>query len=290
VGLEDFAMKHASEFLPAAVCAAVLLLTNSAEGFEPIPPGPDKVVAITKGSGSFLGISVLEIDADRAKALNLKEERGVEITRVEDDSPALKSGLKVGDVVLDYNGQRVEGVAQFIRMVHETPAGREVKLAISRAGSLQTIAVKTGMRKVVISRVGDPNVIEIPRLELPDIRMPDVPRAYMSWRTTVAGIDAESLDSQLAEYFGVKEGVLVRAVSKGSAAEKSGLKAGDVIVKIDDSRISTPREIANSVRAARPKKTIPLQIIRERREVNLTLALEDAADQPAAMPRRSIRP
>ena len=60
----------------------------------------------------------------------------------------------------------------------------------------------------------------------------------MSWRSSVAGIEAESLDSQLAEYFGVKEGVLVRSVVRGSAAEKSGLRAGDVIVKVDDTRIS----------------------------------------------------
>jgi serine protease Do len=282
-------MTNASELLPAA-CAVVFLFTGSVEAFEPFSPFQEKSTTITKASGSFLGISVLEIDSDRAKTLNLKEERGVEITRVEDDSPAAKSGLKVGDVVLEYNGQRVEGVAQFIRMVHETPAGREVKLAISRSGSLQTVAVKTGARKLLIARTGDSAVIEIPKLELPDIRVADAPRAYMSWRSTVAGIDAESLDSQLAEYFGVKEGVLVRAVSRGSSAERSGLKAGDVIVKVDDSRVSTPREIARVVRAARSKKTVPLQVVRERREVNLTLTLEDSPDQPVAIPRRSVRP
>ena len=78
--------------------------------------------------------------------------------------------------------------------------------------------------------------------------MPDVPRAFMSWRTSVAGIEAESLDSQLAEYFGVKEGVLVRSVVRGSAAEKSGLRAGDVIVKIDYNRVTSPREIPATIR------------------------------------------
>ena len=248
----------------------------------PLPPGP-----LTKTSGSFLGISVLEIDAERAKALNLKEEHGVEITRVEDDSPAAKGGLKVGDVVLEYNGQRVEGVAQFIRMVHETPAGRDVKLSISRSGAPQTLAVKTVARKTVLARAGDGAVIEIPRLELPDIRMPDVPRAYMSWRSTVVGIEAESLDAQLAEYFGVKEGVLVRSVVKGSAAEKAGLKAGDVIVKVDDARITTPREISSTIRSAAAKKSVPVQIVRERKEVSLTLAIEDN-DYPSAIRPRSI--
>jgi serine protease Do len=264
--------------LPLAV--AVALLGGPAPAFE---PAPDKVVVINKGSGSFLGISVLEIDADRAKAHSLKEERGVEVTRVEEDSPASKGGLKVGDVVLEYNGQRVESVAQFIRMVQETPAGREVKLAISRSGAMQTLAVRTGARKALLTRAD--GMIDIPRLEMPDIRFSDVPRAHMSWRSTVAGIEGESLDSQLAEYFGVKEGVLVRSIVKGSAADKAGLKAGDVIVKVDETRVTTPRDISSSVRAA-GRKTVPVQIVRERREQTLTLPVEDP-DAPNAMPRRS---
>jgi serine protease Do len=279
-------MSFVSRFLTGSLAAAALLATGAA-AFEPFQPfEPDKTVVVTKPGGSFLGISVLEIDADRAKALNLKEERGVEVTRVEDDSPAAKSGLKIGDVVLEYNGQRVDSVAQFIRMVHETPAGREVRLGISRSGATQTLAVKTVARKALLGRT-DSTVIEIPRMEMPDVRIPDLPRAFMTWRSTVAGIEAESLDSQLAEYFGVKEGVLVRSVARGSAADKAGLKAGDVIVKVDDNRVTTPREIATSVRSAATRKTVPVQIVRERRELTITLGIDDA-DAPNAIPRRSI--
>ncbi len=78
--------------------------------------------------GTYLGVNLAEIDANRAKELKLKEDYGVEITRVEENSPAEKAGLKAGDVVLEYNGQRVEGMEQFGRMVRETPPGREVKL------------------------------------------------------------------------------------------------------------------------------------------------------------------
>lgn len=89
---------------------------------------------------SFIGVMVQEIDGHRAKALKLPEEAGVEVTRIEPDSPAETAGLKVGDVVLHYNGQRVEGMEQFSRLVHETPPGREVKLDIYRNGAPQTIA------------------------------------------------------------------------------------------------------------------------------------------------------
>src|SRR4051794_740069 len=87
--------------------------------FEPQPdPAP---VVIARTSGSFLGVGVAELTPERTKTLNLRDEYGVEITRVEDDSPASKAGLKTGDVVLEYNGQRVEGLEQFMRLVRETP-------------------------------------------------------------------------------------------------------------------------------------------------------------------------
>src|SRR5579864_4276068 len=79
------------------------------------------------GGGSYLGVNLAEIDSARAKELKLKEPSGVEITRVEEASPAEKAGLKPNDVVLEYNGQRVEGMEQFGRLVRETPGGREVK-------------------------------------------------------------------------------------------------------------------------------------------------------------------
>ena len=152
-------MKQVQKWAQTAGIAVALATGEAGWTFEPPqppPPPPPERVIISKGSGSFLGIGVQEIDADRAKALNLREERGVEVTRVEDDSPAAKGGIKTGDVVLEYNGERVEGVEQFMRMVRETPPGREVKLSIARNGSPQQLTMKTGSRKTwMTSRYGD---------------------------------------------------------------------------------------------------------------------------------------
>jgi serine protease Do len=283
-------MDNVQKWAQAGILGVALVTGQVGWTYEPpqppIPPAPDRVV-VTRGSGSFLGIGVQEIDSDRAKALNLREEHGVEVTRLEDDSPAAKGGIKVGDVVLQYNGERVEGVEQFMRMVRETPPGREVKLSIARNGAPQQLSMKTGSRKTwMTARYGES--VDFPRIEIPEINVPDVPRAFMSWRSSIVGIEAESLDSQLAEYFGVKEGVLVRSVVRGSAAEKSGLRAGDVIVKIDDSPVTSPREISASIRSKRGKKTVPVQIIRDKREVTIQLAVEDqASEMYHAMPKRT---
>lgn len=245
-----------------------------------------RMVVIQGGTGSFLGIGVQEIDSKRAKEIGLKEEYGVEITRVEENSPASKAGLQKGDVVLEYNGQRVEGTEQFIRLVRETPVGRTVKLLVFRGGSTITLTATTEARKGV-RRGEDFNF----RFEMPEFRMPDLPRAYMGWRSATIGVEAETLDSQLAEFFGVKEGVLVRSVIKGSPAERAGIRAGDVIVKVDGKKVASPRDITSELRSKRDQESVPLTVVREKKEITVNVTVE--APRPPAPPpppaRRVIR-
>lgn len=223
--------------------------------------------------GTYLGVNLCEIPSDRARELKLKEAYGVEITRVEDSSPAEKAGLKSGDVVLEYNGQRVEGMEQFGRLVRETPAGREVKLLISRNGATQSIAATVQTRKLKTFA----NVM--PNLEIPEVRIPDMPQIFNTWRNPVLGVEAESLGPQLAAYFGVKEGVLVRAVTKDTAAEKAGIKAGDVITKVSGSTVSTPNELLSALHASLSKKTFPIELMRDRHETSVMVTIEDRSEK-----------
>lgn len=233
-------------------------------------------------SRSFLGVQVVEIDAERAKGLKLKDESGVEITNVDPDSPADRAGLKRGDVVLEFQGQRVEGTEQFIRLVRETPAGRQVKLSVMRNGAPQAVTARIEARKARVFRAGE-MFGETPPRPLPrmDVWVPDVPRAFTGWRSPRLGVEAESLSGQLAEFFGVKEGVLVRSVAKGSTAEKAGLKAGDVITKVDQKPLESAAELSNLIRAARGKKALPFLVMREKREITLSVSLPSGEDASA---------
>jgi serine protease Do len=277
----------ASVWLTAALAGQDFAWLQPDPDPEPQAKTVERSVVIRSGSRSFLGVGVAEIDAERAKALKLKEERGVEITRVEPDSPADKAGLKKGDVVLEYNGQRVEGTEQFVRLVRETPPGRKVTLLISRDGQTQTVTATIGATK------GRAFALDMERLEremdrvrreaeeLRVFRMPDLPSPMMSWRTTVLGIEAESLGEQLAEYFGVKEGVLVRTVFKDSPAEKAGIKAGDVITKVGEDKVASPQELSHRLRQARrDQKTVALTLVRNRKEMTVTVSLAEAPPRP----------
>ena len=243
----------------------------------PLPP----LSAVGGGNRSFLGVHVVEVDAARAVELKLKDEVGVEITGLEADSPAEKAGLKRGDVVIEYQGQRVEGTEQFIRLVRETPAGRQVKLMVHRQGApaQPVLAVVAARKPKIVAESG-------PRLEL---WMPDLPRSYVGMRSPRFGVEAEGLEGQLAEYFGVKEGVLVRSVTKGSAAEKSGFKAGDVITKVDQKPLDSPRELSEALRGSRDRKSVAVTVVREKREMTLTANIEEDRVERQAPARAVIR-
>lgn len=262
-----------------------LVIAPLALNAQPAPEPPAAIAMSPEqafkfmASGSFLGVGVREVDSERAKELKLREEFGVEVTKIEADSPAEKAGLKVGDVVQEYQGQRVEGTEQFVRMVRETPAGRAAKLSIIRNGSQQSITATIGARKgMKMYAQGVPmEGFRLPERDF-NLVIPDVPKAMMSWRSGMIGIEGESLaDSQLASFFGVKEGVLVRSVLRGSAAEKAGIKAGDVLTKVNDTKVTTPRDVTAAMNEARSanKRTLSVVVMRERKELTLPVTVDD---------------
>jgi serine protease Do len=244
----------------------------------------------------YLGIGVAEITSESAKELKLPEVRGVEITRVEEDSPAAKAGLKPDDVVLEYNGQRVEGTEQLTRMVRETPPGRQVQLVISRNGSRQSLTVTTGQARslpVIVGGIPAPGAAGAPpnrdmqrqfdemQQRMREFRMPDLPEPFMSWRSSTLGIEGEPLTSQLADFFGVSKGVLVRSVTKGSPADKAGIKAGDVIVKVNGVEVSSPAQISARIRLLGARQTFPVTLVRNRQDTTLSVTLDDGNSGPA---------
>jgi S1-C subfamily serine protease len=114
---------------------------------------------------------------------------------------------------------------------------------------------------------------------MPEIRMPDIPQIYTTLRTARLGVEAESLGSQLAEYFGVKEGVLVRSVREDTAAQKAGIKAGDVITKVDGTAVTSPSELSGAVRSASSKKTYSVELVRERKPQTVSVTVDDGSDR-----------
>src|ERR1035438_7252931 len=143
--------KHGVVILALALALPVALSTPAVAQVVIAPH------ALSPLTGPWIGVSVLNVTEDRVKDLKLKEEHGVEVVTVAPDGPGQKAGLKEHDVILEYNGTRLEGVDQFKRMLSETPVGRTVKLLISRDGATQTIGLKLEERSSNLRRRGDGN-------------------------------------------------------------------------------------------------------------------------------------
>jgi serine protease Do len=235
--------------------------------------------------GSWLGVETHEVTTEKAKELKLSAEHGVVLGKIVPDSPAAKAGLKEGDVVMDLNGQRVEGTAQFRRMIREIPAGRAVQLNVWRNGRAQTVAVKLGKSEEnhanwMKSAPGTfafhmpeipamPEVMEIPGME----QFGFAPGVHAR-----LGIDAENLEGQLAAYFGAPEGegILVRSVNSGSPAEKAGVKAGDVITSVNGERVRSVGELREKIASKNEAKNVELSVLRNKVETKLNVELPPA--------------
>lgn len=251
-------------------------------------------VLLDEGDSSWLGVELHEVTSDTAKELKLPAERGVVLSSIVPDSPAAKAGLKENDVVTEINGQRVEGAAQFRRMIREIPAGRAAQITVWRDGRAQTISVTLGKAeerrhslRMVNPAPGAPGSFTF--------TMPDIPIGpSMEWNGTMMmggqprlGIDAEDLNGQLGSFFGAPdgEGILVREVNPGSAAEKGGLKAGDVITSVNGERVRTVGDLREKLVAKRQAKdkdkdqTVKLGVLRNKSEVSLTVELPAPASR-----------
>ena len=233
---------------------------------------------------SYLGVDIQDVTADRVNALKLKEERGVEITMVDQDAPAGKAGLREHDVILDFNGTAVESEEQLRRLIREVPPGRTVTLGISRDGSPMKINVQLADHSTVVAQAS-------PRVFVPAPRIREFPRNGMDLQlqiqtySAVLGVQTENLTRQLGEFFGVKdgEGVLVRSVEKGSAAEKAGLKAGDVIVRADNEKLTDRSDLSHILRNHRTGGKMALVVMRDKHEQTIMVTLPDRGSRDSSM-------
>ena len=277
-----------------AMLAADMALAQSRQAIDQLQVFPEladdqmNFVFDEEGS-SWLGVELHEVTSDTAKDLKLSAERGVVLGKIVPDSPAAKAGLKENDVVTEINGQRVEGAAQFRRMIREIPAGRSIQLTVWRDGRAQNISVTLGKseerRRSMQMVTPAPGTFAFNMPEMPDVPVMEWNGNFLMGGQPRLGIDAEDLNGQLGTFFGAPdgEGILVREVNPGSLAEKAGVKAGDVITSFNGERIRTLGDLREKLSAKRDAKdkdrAVKLGVLRNKSEVSLSVEL------PAPAPR-----
>lgn len=272
----------------AALAAALIGAAAVGAAVAPIAYGQSVRVIDTPrvqifGGGSRIGVSVADLDPADAKAAG-----GVRVDSVEDDSPAARAGVQTGDIVVEFDGERVRSVRQFSRLVSETPAGRQVTAAVTRDGKRTSLTITPREASSLrfdndawraIDEVREMARIA-PRPTPP--RAPSAPRPpafefepFALLRGNQLGVTVNSLSDQLKEYFGVKDGLLVTSVIESSAAAKAGVKAGDVITSVNGSRVDSPSELREEMRDVEPGQEFTLEITRDRKSMTLKGKVEE---------------
>lgn len=228
------------------------------------------------GGGSYLGVDTRDVTPDQLSALHLKEERGVEVTMVDQDAPAGKAGLKEHDVILSVNGSNVESVEQLRRIIHEIPAGRTISISVSRAGQPLTLKAQLADRKKTFGLPDDKNFkFAMPNIpSMPDMDLPV--SIVVVHSSTRSGLMIENLTPQLGDFFGAKngQGVLVRSVERGSRADKAGFRAGDVIIRVNGESVNDSGDFTHALRSRKDNKA-SITFLRDKKEQVITLSLPE---------------
>ena len=266
-----------------------------------------QVFDVSGRGGSRIGASIGDVSADDVQARKLTSESGAIIRDVDDDMPAAKSGIKAGDVIVEYDGEKVRSARQLTRLVQETPSGRKVPTVVTRDGTRMTFTLTPEAATMpsvysfsapLAPRSPRPprapraprapyfdHDFEMPELpEMPEIpempEMPDMPlpRVFVMPRMEMfgggrLGVSIQSLSDQMATYFGVDDGVLVTEVDEDSAASKAGFKAGDVITKINGTVVEDTGDLMRELSGASGE--VSIEIVRDRKAQTLKATLEE---------------
>jgi serine protease Do len=268
----------------AALTGALVGAAGIGAAVAPVTHGQTKTVRaqtpravdILLGGGSRIGVSIREIEEGDAKTLK-GATTGVVVESVSAESPAEKAGIRQGDVIVEFDGERVRSVRQLTRLVQETPEGRGVPSVLLRDGQRTTVTVTPDGSRTVLERfssddLGDYRFRVAPRPPAP----PTPPTPPTVWRldelvgrTGALGITVDTLSSQLAEYFGAKQGVLVTSVYDNSVAAKAGVKAGDVITSLNGAPVDDPADVRRRTQGLSDGAELTIEVLRDKKSLTL---------------------
>ena len=210
----------------------------------------------------WLGVHIQSVDEALAESMNLQKPEGALISQVEPDSPADHFGLKVGDVILKYGKDQVKDARALPRMVANTGKGDKVNVTVWRDGKEKQLDVTLG--------------------SLPDeqtVAMNDSGQA--GDETPKLGVTLSTLSKEAKQQFKMPEdetGVLIVDVARNSPAAKQGLRRGDVIARIGQTKVTEPAQVVSAVKRAAKEdhKTVLLLIKREGVSLFVAVPLEKA--------------
>ena len=203
----------------------------------------------------YLGVAIQDLTPDLAKNFGLKEAKGALISDVSGDSPAEQSGLKQGDVILEFQGTPVEDPAALQRLVTRTPIGTKASVKVLRDGHEKDMTVTIS--------------------EQPDTLKVAKAAGETDEHAALAGVEVQTLDRKTAHELGLSEktkGVVVTNIDPDSWAQQAGLTEGDVIQSINRQEIKSVKDYEKVMSSL--KKDQPVLLLINRRGASLFMTVK----------------
>ncbi len=204
----------------------------------------------------WLGVRIQTVTEELAEGLRLGEPRGALVASVSEGGPADDAGIKQGDVILEFDGQPVEEMRSLPRMVAETRIGKTVDVVLWRKGEKKTVRVEIGkLTEEKLARFREGGV-------------PEEEAGPTAGEVAALGLDLAPLTEETRQRFELEadaEGVVITDVKPGGAAAEKGLTPGDVIVEVDQEKVSSPEQVAQRVAEAREEgyRVVTLLVLRQ---------------------------
>jgi serine protease Do len=189
----------------------------------------------------WIGVRIQSVSPDLAEGLKLPGAKGALVASVTPGGPAEQAGIKQGDVVLKFDGRDVTEMRGLPRIVAETPVQKTVDVVVWRKGKEVNLTAKVGEYPENEDQASVVQTNQKPEAEEEGSKIESL------------GIDLAALDQKGRDKYGLAgdaEGVLVTDVDQNGPAAEKDLRAGDVIVEVDQKAVKSPRDVRERVKAA----------------------------------------
>jgi len=222
----------------------------------------------------WLGIYLQELTLELKESMDLKEStEGVLVNGVVEDSPAEKAGIEEGDVIISFDNKKIGSIDKLTSLVRKTSPDTEVEMKVIRDGEEKSLNVTIGESSSTSLYDLNPEKLKIEKNMVE-------PFIWNFQSGSKLGVAIQDLTEQLGDYFGVKkgEGALITEVEKESPAEKSGLKAGDVIVEVDNQKISGSDDLRQIISEKEKGDKVSLKVIRDKKPKDFSVILTETEE------------
>lgn len=288
--------------------AFTLVIGQTPEPKKEKTTAPQAFAFSLDGVGGYLGVQTTEVTKENFSKFGLRDVRGVAVEKVMENSPAAAAGIKDGDVIVRLNGEDIGSTRKLTRLISEIDVDHQVKVTVLRGGSEQEITATLGKRPGAgfgegnnfsfssPAPLGKLNLDEFKSLpmlkDFPELK--DLPNGegfrtfsfpggegkaftWSSGSGRQIGVGVTDLTKQLAQHFGVEDGLLINEVRENSPAAKAGLKAGDIIVDANGKAVSSQLDLIREVNTKK-EGDVQLTIVRNGKRETISVTPDASKD------------